>query len=77
MCGFPWNPHSFMREVSAKIFDCFVPKHTQRQKNFHVSIALFDCRVGCHQGVRADNTLYLELVNALIEQIHVTSKLSQ
>ena len=42
MCGFPWNPHSFLREVSAKVFDCFVPKHTQRQKHVHVSIALFD-----------------------------------
>ena len=35
-----------MREVSAKVFDCFVPKHTQRQKNFHVSIAFFDSRQG-------------------------------
>ena len=75
MCGFPWNPHSFLGEVSAKVFDCFVPKHTQRQKHFHVSIALFDSRVGCHSSVRGDNTLYLELVNALIEQINVTSKL--
>ena len=52
MCGFPWNPHSFLREVSAKVFDCFVPKHTQRQKHVHVSIALFDHRVCCHSGVR-------------------------
>ena len=46
-------------------------------KHFHVSIALFDSRVGCHSCVRGDNTLYLQLVNAMIEQIHVTSKLSQ
>ena len=77
MCGFPWNPHSFLREVSAKVFDCFVPNHTQRQKHFHVSIALFDYRFGCHSGVRGDNTLYMVLVDALIEQIHVTSKLNQ
>ena len=40
------------------------------------STSLFDSRVSCHSGVRGDNTLYLELVNALIEQIHVISKLS-
>ena len=51
--------------------------HKGRSKHFHVSIALFDSKVHCHSGVRGDNTLYLELVNALIEQIHVTSKLSQ
>ncbi len=42
----------------------------------HVSIALFDFRVGCHSGVRGDDRVYPELVNGLIEQI-VTSKLSQ
>ena len=41
------------------------------------SIALLDARVGCHPSVRGDNILYLELVNALIEQINVTSKLDE
>ena len=35
----------------------------------HVSIALFDFRVGCHSGVSGDNRVYPELVNALIEQM--------
>ena len=35
----------------------------------HVSIALFDFRVGCHTGVRGDNRVYPGLVNALIEQM--------
>ena len=45
--------------------------YTQRQFSTsisHVSIALFDFRVGCHSGVSRDNRVYPELVNALIEQ---------
>ena len=41
----------------------------QRQKHSHVSITLFDSRVGSHSGLRGDYTLYPELVNALLEQI--------
>ena len=46
--------------------------YTQRQFSTsisHVSIALFDFRVGCHSGVGGDNRVYPELVNALIEQM--------
>ena len=43
--------------------------HTEAVQHFHVSIALFNSRVGCHSGVRGDNTLFPELVNALIEQM--------
>ena len=53
--------------------------HTQRQFSTsisHVSIALFDFRVGCHSGVSWDNRVYPELVNALIGA-NVTSKLGQ
>ena len=35
----------------------------------HVSIALFEFRVGCHSGFSGDNRVYPELVNALIEQM--------
>ena len=45
--------------------------YTQRQFSTsisHVSIALFDFRVGCHSGVSRDNR-DPELVNALIEQM--------
>ena len=48
--------------------------HTKAVQQFstsisHVSIALFDFRVGCHSGVSGDNRVYPELVNALIEQM--------
>ncbi len=46
--------------------------HTKAVQNFHqpcVKIALFEFRVGCHSGVRGDNRVYPELVNALIEQM--------
>ncbi len=45
--------------------------HTKAVQHFHnhVSIALFDFRVGCHSGVSGDNRVYPELVNALIEQM--------
>ena len=46
--------------------------YTQRQFSTsisHVSIDLFDFRVGCHSGVSGDNRVYPELVNALIEQM--------
>ena len=43
--------------------------HTEAVQHFHVSIALFDSRVGCHSGVRGDNTLFPEWLNALIEQM--------
>ena len=32
--------------------------HTEAVQHFHVSIALFDSGVGCHSGVRGDNTLF-------------------
>ena len=37
--------------------------HTKTVQHFHVSIALFD------SGVRGDNRVYPELVNALIEKM--------
>ena len=43
--------------------------HTEAVQNFHLSIALFDSEVSCHSGVRGDNTLFPELVNAMIEQM--------
>ena len=43
--------------------------HTVAVQHFHVSIALFDSGVGCHSGVRREDTLFPELVNALIEQM--------
>ena len=36
--------------------------HTKAVQHFHVSIALFDFRVGCHSGVSGDNRVYPELV---------------
>ena len=69
----PMEPTFFLQGSQCKSLWLLCPKvYTQRQFSTsisHVSIALFDFRVGCHSGVSRDNRVYPELVNALIEQM--------
>ena len=69
----PMEPTFFLQGSQCKSLWLLCPKvYTQRQFSTsisHVSIALFDFRVGCHSGVSGDNRVYPELVNALIEQM--------